>query len=121
MVRHGKSARPWDQDPDSGLSDLGRYQADSWACAFGHHRVAMPIHVSPRARARETAASLAAIWKCTPTIIPELDEIPIPPDVPLAQRLTWLQPGFPMCTVHLTPALCDCGIHISMLGWLEGG
>ena len=88
LVRHGQAAAGWHEDPDPGLSDAGRAQAEAVAvelAALGP----LPIVTSPLRRAQETAAPLAAAWGVTPTIDPAVSEIPSPTD-DLAERGQWL-------------------------------
>ena len=89
LVRHGRAAAGWDADPDPGLDDMGRAQAEEAA-----HRLAplgpLPIVCSPLRRTRETAVPLAATWAVEPRIDGRVGEIPSPTD-DLAERGEWLQ------------------------------
>lgn len=88
MVRHGQAAARYGQSADPGLDALGREQADAAA-----HRLAplgpFAILSSPLARARETAAPLAKMWKADIVIEPAVAEIPSP-DIELSKRPEWL-------------------------------
>ncbi len=88
MVRHGKAAAGFDGHIDPGLDALGREQAEATAAALAP-RGPLPVHSSPLARARETAAPLARRWSVTPAIEPRVAEIPSPTD-DLRDRARWL-------------------------------
>ena len=112
LVRHGEAAAHWGQAEDPGLSPLGRRQADRAAeelLALG-----VPgdyaILSSPRARARETAAALAARARRGVELAPAFREIPAP--VPLAERREWLR-GF------LRDRWSSCH-HPEVLAWRQG-
>jgi broad specificity phosphatase PhoE len=90
LVRHGRAAGGWDDDPDPGLDDLGRAQARAVADALaylGPHE----ILVSPKQRCQETAEPLALRWGVVPVIEPRVTEIPSPPGVPMGERVPWLR------------------------------
>ena len=89
LVRHGHAAAGWGDDPDPGLDDEGRAQAEAVAgdlAALGP----LPIVVSPLRRTLETAAPLAARWGVDPTVDPAVGEIRSPTD-DLAGRAAWLR------------------------------
>ena len=88
MVRHGKAAAGFDGHPDPGLDAVGREQAVATAEALAPLGP-LPIYSSPLARARETAAPLAALWDVTPEIESRVAEIPSPTD-DLRERARWL-------------------------------
>ena len=88
MVRHGKAAAGFDGHVDPGLDALGRQQAEATAEALAPLGP-LPVYSSPLARARETAAPLAARWNVTPEIEPRVAEIPSPTD-DLRERARWL-------------------------------
>ena len=88
MVRHGKAAAGFDGHVDPGLDALGRRQAEATAEALAPLGP-LPVYSSPLARARETAAPLAARWNVTPEIEPRVAEIPSPTD-DLRERARWL-------------------------------
>lgn len=88
MVRHGKAAASFDGHPDPGLDDVGREQAIATAEALAPLGP-LPIYSSPLARARETAAPLAALWDVPPEIESRVAEIPSPTD-DLRERGRWL-------------------------------
>jgi broad specificity phosphatase PhoE len=89
LVRHGKAAAGWDADPDPGLDDTGRAQAEATAGRLAPLGP-MPIVCSPLLRTRETAAPLEAAWGSTATIDPRVAEIPSPTE-DLQERTVWLQ------------------------------
>lgn len=89
LVRHGKAAAGYDAAHDPGLDEQGREQAQSAA------RILAPlgplvILSSPLARARETAAPLAAMWNMEVRLEPGVGEIPSPSE-DLDQRSAWLR------------------------------
>jgi broad specificity phosphatase PhoE len=90
LVRHGRAAAGWDDDPDPGLDDLGRAQARAMT-----ERLAplgpLALVTSPLRRTRETAAPLAAAWGCTPLLVPAVAEIPSPDGVAMGERVAWLR------------------------------
>ena len=90
LVRHGRAAAGWDVDPDPGLDDLGRTQADS-AAAFLATGERVAIASSPLRRCRETAAPLAARWSSKVVIEPGVTEIPSPEGYDIASRVDWLR------------------------------
>jgi len=90
MVRHGRAAAGFGEHADPGLDDVGRQQAEraagTLADAIG---TPVPIYSSPLARARQTAAPLAARWDVDVTIESRVAEIPSPTDN-LRERARWL-------------------------------
>ncbi len=90
LVRHGRASGGWDDDLDPGLDDVGRSQAESMADLVAP-RGPLPMLVSPMRRCRETAAPLERRWGIAATVDPAVGEIPSPPDVPMAERTTWLR------------------------------
>lgn len=88
MVRHGKAAAGFDGHIDPGLDALGREQAEATAAALAPLGP-LPVHSSPLARARETAAPLAERWSVPPAIETRVAEIPSPTD-DLRERARWL-------------------------------
>ena len=89
LVRHGHASGGWDDDPDPGLDDLGRAQAEAMADLVAPLGP-LPILVSPLRRCRETAAPLERRWAAVGTVDPAVGEIPTPPEVPLQERSSWL-------------------------------
>jgi probable phosphoglycerate mutase len=90
LVRHGEASASWGQDPDPGLSQLGVSQAHE-AARLLQPQLADDVQLlsSPLARARETAAPLAAAMGLAPAISDAFREIRAP--VPLAERQAWLR------------------------------
>jgi len=90
LVRHGRAAAGWDSDPDPGLDDLGREQAEAAA-----ERLAglgpLPVITSPLRRCRQTADALARRWDVEPVVEPAVAEIPSPEGVAMADRVMWLR------------------------------
>lgn len=90
LVRHGRAAAGWDDDPDPPLDDVGRAQAEAVAAELAPLGP-LPLLVSPLRRCRETAEPLAAAWAVQPVIEPAVAEIPSPPGVPMGERVAWLR------------------------------
>ena len=91
LVRHGRAAAGWDDDPDPGLDDLGRDQAARTAARLAE-LAPMNLVSSPLRRCRETAGFLAELWPgATVEIDERVSEIPSPDGVPLGRRLPWLR------------------------------
>jgi broad specificity phosphatase PhoE len=90
LVRHGRAAAGWDTDPDPGLDDLGRHQAQRMCDRLGPLGP-LPLVTSPLARCQETAAVLAALWNRTVRIEPMVAEIPSPDGIAMGQRIDWLR------------------------------
>lgn len=100
MIRHGKPVSNWGDsavDPDPGLDETGRAQAEAAADAL----MALPADVrparvfaSPLRRCRETAEPFARRLGVEVTIDPRLGEIPTPKALSHAERGPWLQAAF---------------------------
>jgi broad specificity phosphatase PhoE len=90
FVRHGRAAAGWDADPNPGLDDLGRTQAEAVAAAIGGGPV-LDIATSPLLRCRETARPLVKAWSVAPRVAAQVAEIPSPDGVAMADRVTWLR------------------------------
>jgi len=93
LVRHGRATGGWDDDPDPGLDDVGREQADRLADRLGPMGAEVPplLVTSPLRRCRETAAPLALRWGIEPTIEPAVAELPSPEGVAVGARVPWLR------------------------------
>lgn len=92
LVRHGRASGGWDDDPDPGLDDVGREQAERLADRFGRSGAPPPrLVTSPLRRCRETIAPLAARWATTAVVDPAVAELPSPPGVPMGARVAWLR------------------------------
>jgi broad specificity phosphatase PhoE len=74
---------------DPGLDELGQSQARDVAVKL-ESLGPMDILSSPLTRTQETAAPLAALWKRTPSIEPDIAEIPSPTEN-LQERAAWLR------------------------------
>lgn len=90
LVRHGRAAAGWDSDPDPGLDELGRHQAERMADQLAPLGP-LQLLSSPLRRCQETAAVLGARWNLTATIEPLVAEIPSPEGVPMGARTEWLR------------------------------
>ena len=90
LVRHGKAATTWDdRDPDPGLDDVGRAQAEARAAEFAG-RGPLPLVTSPLRRTRETAAALERQWNTIARVDQRVGEIQSPSNAH-AQRIEWLK------------------------------
>lgn len=91
LVRHGRAAAGWDDDPDPGLDEVGREQAKETA-RYLSELGPMSVVSSPLRRCQETASFLAELWDSAEvTIEPRISEIPSPDGYPLNQRVSWLR------------------------------
>ena len=89
LVRHGQAAAGYSEDPDPGLSDLGRTQSETAAaslCAARPERILS----SPLKRALETAEPYAQIVEQPIILEPRMSEIPSP-NLSVSERGAWLQ------------------------------
>lgn len=93
LVRHGEAAAGWGDDPDPGLSERGRAQADAMASALDAIGP-LPVIVSPLRRTRETAAALERRWGVTARVDAAVGEVPSPTD-DLGERMAWLRALLP--------------------------
>ncbi len=89
LVRHGKAAAGWDVDPDPGLYEVGRAQAEAMAADLAP-KGPIPLIASPLRRTRETAAALERRWGVAAKIEPRVAEIPSPSE-DLPRRMAWLK------------------------------
>lgn len=91
LVRHGHAAAGWTEDPDPGLDEEGRAQAEAMAAALAADGP-LSLISSPLRRARATAEPLERLWRCTARIEPRVGEIPSPPgpEGEPANRGPWL-------------------------------
>ena len=88
LIRHGKAAAGWGDDPDPGLNELGRAQAQTMAAALAPLGP-LPLLVSPLKRTRETALPLERHWHRPALVDPAVAEI-LSPSPDLAARRQWL-------------------------------
>ncbi|MDP6343084.1 MAG: histidine phosphatase family protein [Alphaproteobacteria bacterium] len=89
LVRHGKAAASWQDDPDPSLNGLGHEQAAAMADAMAPLGP-LAMVTSPLRRTRETAAALESRWRVTAEVEPAVREIPSPGNE-LSDRSAWLQ------------------------------
>ena len=90
LVRHGRATAGWDVDPDPGLDDLGREQAEAMAASVAELGPLRLIS-SPLRRCRETASALERRWDTDARIEPRVAEIPSPEGIAMADRVDWLR------------------------------
>ena len=90
MVRHGRAAAGWNEDPDPPLDDVGRQQSLRVASTLSS-RGPLPVLSSPLLRCQQTAFPLATAWKQDVRIEPLVGEIPSPDGYALENRVTWLR------------------------------
>ena len=90
LVRHGEAAAGWGEDPDPGLSHLGRQQARQVRDELERYA---DLHIvsSPLQRAKETAQPLATALRKPLQVDERFREIPSP--VGISDRQAWLS-GF---------------------------
>ena len=90
LVRHGEAAASWGEDPDPGLSELGRQEAEAAATQLNMQLGDDTLILSsPLQRAIETAEPLARSLQQTVLQDKAFSEVPAP--VPLPQRQNWLR------------------------------
>ncbi|MDZ7733835.1 MAG: histidine phosphatase family protein [Acidimicrobiia bacterium] len=89
LVRHGEAVSQVADDPDPGLSDRGRAQAEQAADHLAPLGP-LPVVASPLRRTRETAGPFGARWDRDVEIEPRVAEIAWPTD-DLAARGRWLR------------------------------
>jgi broad specificity phosphatase PhoE len=99
MIRHGKPYSTWGEeaDPDPGLDDAGKAEAERAADAL----MALPpgerptrVFSSPLRRCRETAQPFADRLGVELEIDPRVGEIPSPAALSDAERGPWLRQAF---------------------------
>jgi broad specificity phosphatase PhoE len=90
LVRHGRATAGWDVDPDPGLDDLGRTQADAVAARLAPGGP-LALVTSPLRRCRETSVPLASRWGVTPVVDERVREIPSPSGYAVGERVDWLR------------------------------
>ncbi len=104
LIRHGEAAASWQENPDPGLSGLGREQAQQLAVEAEALSI-NSILCSPMRRARETAAPLAGLRSIPVEIVESFREIPTPPDITLETRLDWLRQSARLSWQEVDPLL----------------
>jgi broad specificity phosphatase PhoE len=93
LIRHGEPFAAWGGgDPDPGLSEAGRAQAEKAVQSLAA-RGAAHIVSSPMRRCRETAAPFCAQIGVAAEIDVRVSEVATPPGI--SDRRTWLQSNFP--------------------------
>jgi broad specificity phosphatase PhoE len=90
LIRHGKAGTTWDdRDPDPGLNEVGRAQAEARATELAG-KGPLPLVSSPLRRTRETAAALERQWNLRAQVDPRIGEITAPASAAM-QRVEWLK------------------------------
>jgi broad specificity phosphatase PhoE len=90
LIRHGRPAAPWGEDPDPGLDATGRQQAEAAALTLAQTQASMPIYTSPLRRCRETALPLERLWLRSAQALEPVAELPSPA-LPPRDRQRWLR------------------------------
>lgn len=94
LIRHGEAAAAWEGgEPDPGLSDLGREQAQVTALRLMQDAPTRLV-TSPLRRCRETAAALGERLGLEPEVAPQVAEVPTPAGLPDVERGAWLRAAF---------------------------
>ena len=98
LIRHGRPRSSWGgADPDPGLDDAGRAQAEAVAdrlCALPKGERPVRVVSSPLKRCRETAQPTADRLGVAVEIDPSVGEIPTPGGLGDTERPVWLQAAF---------------------------
>ena len=100
LIRHGKPRSAWgDQgsDPDPGLDDVGRTQAQAasdWLIALPTEQRPTHVLTSPLLRCRETALPFALALDVEPRVEKLVAEIPTPTGLTAEERGPWLRAAF---------------------------
>lgn len=89
LIRHGKAAASFTEDPDPGLDDTGHKQAHETALQL-LHKAPLSLVSSPLKRAQETALPLAQMLNQKVSLETRVAEIPSP-GLGLKERGPWLQ------------------------------
>ena len=91
LIRHGEAASRWGDDPDPGLSNLGKSQAEAVKEnleSFTNQN--FQLISSPKKRAIETAQPTSLSWKSEIKIDDAFSEIPAS-NIKLERRMEWLK------------------------------
>jgi broad specificity phosphatase PhoE len=106
LVRHGRAAAGWDDDPDPPLDPRGEQQARDVAARL-RPLGPLPVLTSPLLRCRQTAATIAAAWDAEARIEPAVAEIPSPDGIPMGERVPWLRAAMAGTWSELGPRYLD--------------
>lgn len=90
LVRHGRAAAGWDDDPDPDLDEVGIAQAERVAAALAPIGP-LALVTSPLLRCRRTVEPLERAWGVVASIEPSVAEIPSPEGVAMGERVAWLR------------------------------
>ena len=94
LIRHGEAASSWGDDPDPGLSNLGKSQAEAVKEnleSFTNQN--FQLISSPKKRAIETAQPTSLDWKSEIKIDDAFSEIPAS-NIKLKRRMEWFESMF---------------------------
>ena len=93
LIRHGQPSQVWGgADPDPGLSETGRLQAERTALLLAQLGQ-LGVVTSPMRRCQETAAPFVTLSGQAAVIEPRVSEVVREPGV--LDRASWLQARFP--------------------------
>ena len=91
LIRHGEAASSWSDDPDPGLSNLGKNQAEALKENLESLKSKnFQLISSPKKRAIETAQPTSLDWKSEIKIDDTFSEIPAS-YIKLERRMEWLK------------------------------
>ena len=91
LIRHGEAASSWGDDPDPGLSNLGKSQAEAVKENLESFKSQnFQLISSPKKRAIETAQPTSLDWKSEIKIDDAFSEIPAS-NIKLKRRMEWLK------------------------------
>ena len=101
LVRHGRATGGFGDDPDPGLDDHGRQQAEAMAAGLAPLGP-LPMMTSPLRRARDTAHPLERHWNTMAIVDSGVGEVPAPTD-DLAARGAWIREALGQTWTDLGP------------------
>ena len=90
LVRHGRASAGWATDPDPGLDELGRQQAEGVAETL-HGMGPLEAVSSPLRRCRDTAAAYCEPDRLHLSVVEAVREIPSPEGYSMENRVDWLR------------------------------
>ena len=91
LIRHGEAASSWGDDPDPGLSNLGKSQSEAVRENLESIKSQnFQLISSPKKRAIETAQPTSLDWKSEIKIDDAFSEIPAS-NIKLESRMKWLK------------------------------